>query len=454
MAWFARKSGRVVTAPWRRVAVIGSGMAGLSAAHGLAGHAAVTLFEADARFGGHTHTVDVTLDGVTHGVDTGFLVFNERTYPRLIALFARLGVDVAPSEMSFSVQARADGIEWSGNDLASVFAQKRNLFRPRFWRMLADVVRFNKLATALARTLGESTSGDAGDAFAETTAQFLDRHHFSAAFREWYLLPMIGCIWSCPTEQMLRFPIATLVRFCDNHGLLQVADRPAWFTVRGGARNYVTRMLASIGDARLDTPVRQVVRKPGGGVDVVTDGPAGSGRHSFDAAILACHSDQALRLITEPSAAEQRVLGAIRYQTNRAVLHTDVSMLPTRRRAWAAWNYERAEVESREHASVCLHYLINRLQPLPFTTPVIVSLNPVREPEPGRVLAEIDYAHPVFDRAAVVAQQHVSALQGLRDTWFCGAWTRYGFHEDALMSGEAVAAGVVAWLERTAKVMA
>ncbi len=437
-------------------------MAGLAAAHGLSPHVAVTLFEADARFGGHTHTVDVTLDGLTHGVDTGFLVFNERTYPRLIALFARLGVDVAASEMSFSVQARGDAVEWSGHDLAAVFAQKRNLLRPRFWQMLVDVLRFNRLATALARTLPAPATDDAsttcnfgeagetGDVFDETTAQFLDRYGFSNAFREWYLLPMIGCIWSCPTEQMLRFPIATLVRFCDNHGLLQVADRPAWFTVRGGARNYVAKMLASIGDARLSTPVRQVARHRGGGVDVITAG----GTERFDAAILACHSDQSLRLLAAPSEAEQRVLGAIRYQSNRALLHTDVAMLPSRPRAWAAWNYERAEVESREHASVCLHYLINRLQPLPFTTPVIVSLNPVREPDPARVLADIEYAHPVFDRAAVTAQSRLGALQGQRDTWFCGAWTRYGFHEDALMSGEAVAAAVLSRLDQTRQAVA
>ncbi|MFM7507010.1 MAG: NAD(P)/FAD-dependent oxidoreductase [Rubrivivax sp.] len=425
----------------KRVAVVGSGIAGLGVAYALARDAArpahVTLFEAGAHFGGHANTVDVTLEGVTHGVDTGFLVFNERTYPNLIRLFAELGVDTAPSDMSFSVQARQDGLEWSGSDLGTVFAQKRNLLRPRFLGMLADLMRFNRLSTAIAQRNEDAE-------LQEPIGDFLARHRFGPAFSQWYFLPMIGCIWSCPTDQMLRFPIGTMIRFCHNHGLIQVSDRPQWHTVRGGSRQYVRRMLQSIGDARLNTPVRQVRRLPPGsgaaGVMVATE----HGSERFDEVVMACHADQSLALLTDATAEERRVLGAIRYHPNRAVLHTDTSVLPQRRRAWAAWNYARAADAGREQAAVCLHYLINRLQPLPWQQPVIVSLNPdpAHEPASRHVLREFDYAHPVFDRAAVAAQRELTGIQGRSRVWFCGAWARYGFHEDGLMSALAVVEGL------------
>ncbi|MGY4827237.1 NAD(P)/FAD-dependent oxidoreductase [Sphaerotilaceae bacterium SBD11-9] len=414
----------------RRVAVIGSGISGLCAAYTLAPEAQVTLFEAGDYFGGHTHTVDITLDGVTHGVDTGFLVFNERTYPKLIRLLGELGVETSASDMSFSVKAPDIGLEWSGSNLNTVFAQRRNLVRPAFLRMLAEILRFNRLTTELAEQGAEA-------ALQQPIGDFLAEHRFTAAFRDWYFLPMIGCIWSCPTDQMLRFPIATLIRFCHNHGLLQVANRPRWFTVAGGARNYVRKMLPRIADARLNTPVRSV-RRQAAGVFVSTD----QGTERFDDLVMACHSDQSLALLADPTEAEREVLGAIRYHRNRAVLHTDTSLLPTRQLAWAAWNYERATDAPREQAAVCLHYLINRLQPLPFTQPVIVSLNPVREPRPDSIHGEFDYAHPVFDSAAIAAQRRLPELQGQANTWFCGAWTRYGFHEDGLMSGLAVADGL------------
>ena len=427
----------------RRVAVIGSGISGLAVAYGLAGRAQVSLFEAGDYFGGHTHTVDVTLDGHTHGVDTGFLVLNERTYPRLLLLFAELGVEIAKSDMSFSVQVPAgpssSALEWSGGDLNTVFAQRRNIVRPRFWRMLTDVRRFNRVTTELAVS-GREAELD------QSIGEFLARHSFSDAFRDWYFLPMIGCIWSCPVDQMLRFPVATMIRFCHNHGLIQVTDRPQWYTVRGGARHYVEKMLRVIPDARLRTPVRSVRRRPSitaqAGVLVSTD----TGTELFDEVVMACHSDQSLALLADPSPTETEVLGAIHYQRNRAVLHTDTSLLPKRRLAWAAWNYERAAEDSREQAAVCLHYLLNRLQPLPFSSPVVVSLNPLTEPHPDSVHAEFDYTHPVFDRAAMAAQKRVPELQGERHTWFCGAWTRHGFHEDGLMSGEAVCEGLQARL--------
>ena len=418
-----------------KVAIVGSGISGLAVAHKLRGQASVTLFEAGDYFGGHTHTVDVTLPGpdglVTHGVDTGFLVFNERTYPHLIALFAELGVATAPSDMSFSVQVPGvrgqQPLEWSGSSLATVFAQKRNLMSPRFLGMLSDLLRFNRLCTRLAEEQREA-------AMVQPLHDFLDQHRFGQAFRDWYFLPMLGCIWSCPTDQMLRFPVATMIRFCHNHGLLQVNDRPQWHTVAGGARHYVERIVAEVPDARLNTPVRRVARDAAG-VTVFTD----HGSERFDQLVLAAHSDQALALLERPTAAEAEVLGAIRYQPNRAVLHTDTSVLPQRRAAWAAWNYERAGAAEQESTRVCLHYLLNNLQPLPFSQPVVESLNPVRPIDPAKVLGEFEYSHPVFDLAAIAAQRRVPELQGHQHTWYCGAWTGYGFHEDGLKSGLAVA---------------
>jgi uncharacterized protein len=424
----------------RRVAVVGSGITGLAAAHALADHSRVTLFEAERWFGGHAHTVNVQLDGIEHGVDTGFLVFNERTYPQLIKLFAQLGVETAPSEMSFSVQSPATGWEWCGSDLNGVFAQRRNLLSPRFWSMLSDIVRFNRVTTALAHSNNELD---------EPIGDFLNRHRFGNAFRNGYFLPMIGCIWSCPTDQMLRFPVGTMVRFCHNHGLIQLTDRPRWHTVQGGSKRYVDKILATVADQRLATPVRAVRRLPPGdgaaGVMVRTD----AGEERFDDVVLAAHTDQSLALLADASADEQRVLGAIRYQPNRVVLHTDAAVLPQRQRAWAAWNYERAADRSREEAGVCLHYLINRLQPLPWKTPLVVSMNPLRPVRESQILGEWCYTHPVFDRAAVQAQRELPTIQGRSRIWFCGAWTRYGFHEDGLMSGLAVAQGLRArWAEQ------
>jgi predicted NAD/FAD-binding protein len=417
----------------RRIAVVGSGIAGLACAYRLSGTSRVTLFEAGPYFGGHTHTVDVKLDGITHGVDTGFLVFNHRTYPNLVRLFEELQVETAKSEMSFSVQLPDIGLEWSGSDLNGVFAQRRNLLSPRFLRLLADILRFNKLATAVAERGAE-------DELQQPIGDFLSGHGFGPTFRDWYFLPMIGCIWSCPTSQMLRFPVATMIRFCHNHGLLQVADRPQWFTVRGGARHYVDKMLQRVADARLNTPVLQVSRQPEasgrGGVRVST----AHGSERFDDVVLACHSDQSLALLADAQPDERAVLGAIRYHPNQAVLHTDASLLPQRRRAWAAWNYERATHQGREKAGVCLHYLINRLQPVPWNRPLVVSLNPAREPQAQHVIGRFDYSHPVFDHAAIEAQRRLPAIQGRSKVWFCGAWTRYGFHEDGLMSAQSVVA--------------
>jgi predicted NAD/FAD-binding protein len=413
-----------------RVAVIGAGIAGLGAARALtAGGASVTLYEAQAHFGGHAQTVPVTLDGVRHGVDIGFLVFNHRTYPRLTRLFEQLGVDTAASEMSFSVQSRALGWEWSGSSLAGVFAQPANLVSPRFWGLLAEILRFNRLATAASAGAGDESLGD-----------WLQRHHFGATLREGYLLPMLGCIWSCPTDRMMQFPVAMLLRFCHNHGLLQLRDRPAWRTVRGGSASYVRKLIAGLHDARLATPVQALQRRSDHGVTVFTD----SGASVYDHVVLACHSDQALRLLADQaSASERRLLGALRYQPNRVVLHTDPTLLPRRQRAWAAWNCERGP-DADAAPGICLHYLINRLQPLPWRRPVIVSMNPLREPRADQVLGEWPLSHPILDRAAVTAQSRLGEIQGRGGVWFCGAWTGYGFHEDGLASGEDVAQALLA----------
>jgi predicted NAD/FAD-binding protein len=418
-----------------KIAIIGSGISGLAAAHTLRGQAELTLFEAGDYFGGHTHTVDVTLPGpsglITHGVDTGFLVFNERTYPKLIALFAELGVATAPSDMSFSVQVPGakggKALEWSGSSLNTVFAQRSNLVNPRFLKMLREVLRFNALATRIAE-------GGVDTELMQPLSAFLTQHGFSSVFRDWYFLPMLGCIWSCPTDQMLQFPVATMIRFCHNHGLIQVSNRPQWWTVAGGARNYVEKIVAGIEDKRLNSPVAGI-RRDSHGVWIVSGGQL----ERFDQVVLACHSDQALKLLSDASPAEREILGSIRYQPNRAVLHTDTTVLPRQRRAWAAWNYERAADQQQEQSRVCLHYLLNMLQPLPFTQSVVVSLNPVREIAPKHVLGSFSYDHPVFDLAAIRAQKQIPTLQGQRGTYFCGAWTGYGFHEDGLASGLDVA---------------
>jgi predicted NAD/FAD-binding protein len=418
-----------------KIAVVGSGISGLAVAHRLRDQAQVTLLEASHYFGGHTNTVDITLPtqrgDVTHGVDTGFLVYNERTYPHLIQLLSELGVATTQSDMSFSVQAPstagAPGVEWSGSSLATVFAQKRNLFNPRFLGMLSDLLRFNSLCTQIAEENREAT-------LQQPLHAFLAQHGFGAAFRDWYFLPMLGCIWSCPTDQMLAFPVATMIRFCHNHGLLQVNNRPQWLTVVGGAKHYVEKIIAGQADARLNSPVLRIERDAQGVTLYTRQGP-----ERFDHVVLATHSDQSLALLAQPSALERSVLSRIRYQPNVAVLHTDATVLPTKRSAWAAWNYERSTDTAQESSRVCLHYLLNKLQPLPYAQPVIESLNPLQPIDPSRVLGTFEYSHPVFDVAAIEAQAQVADLQGQQRTWFCGAWTGYGFHEDGLTSGLRVA---------------
>ena len=412
-----------------RAAIIGSGIAGLGCAWLLQkqGHR-VTLFEGNDYLGGHTHTVDVTLDGITAPVDTGFLVYNDLTYPRLIALFDELGVRSSPSEMSFSVRDDAAGIEWSGADLAGLAAQPANALRPAFWRMVADILRFNRDARALVDRDGVPDL---------TLREYLAAARYSPAFRDWYLLPMAAAIWSSPRAAVLDFALPAFLSFCRRHGLLQLAGRPRWRTVVGGGRDYVRRIAAHLADVRLSMPVRSV-RRRGQAVEIAT----AHGSEHFDQVILACHSDQALALLADPAPEEAALLGRIRYRSNRVLLHTDPRLMPRRRRAWSAWNYLAADGD--DERGVAVSYWLNKLQPLPFTTPIFVTLNPPFEPGAEARIAEFEYSHPLVKASAVTAQRRFAPLQGQRRTWFAGAWLGHGFHEDGLASAHAVAEGFAA----------
>lgn len=421
-----------------RIAVIGSGISGLSAALKLSQDHAVTLFESQSRLGGHAHSVEITLDGVTASVDTGFLVYNERTYPHLVALFKELDVPVATSDMSFSVSVGPYALEWSGSTLRSVFAQPANALKPNFWRMLADIYRFNRQASELAARADRS--GPTPE-LALSLGDFLAAHRYSAPFRDGYLLPMAAAIWSCPMSTMLAFPMGSFARFFHNHGLLSVTDRPQWYTVKGGSGEYVRRIQARLHDVRVSEAVQSVHRLGADGSAGVALTTARSTEH-FDQVVLACHSDQALRLLGDIRERERRILGAIAYQPNRAWLHTDTRLMPRRPGAWAAWNYLSNGDQASPEVSVT--YWLNRLQPLPFTRPVLLSLNPLFEPQAGQTIASFAYDHPIFNANSLTAQRELSAIQGMHSTWFAGAWTGYGFHEDGLRSGLAVAARLLA----------
>ena len=422
-----------------KVAVIGAGISGLSCAWLLSTHAQastrppqVTLFEKGDYLGGHTNTIDVRVDGIDFPVDTGFLVFNEWTYPNFIPMMAHLGVETAQSDMSFGIKLTdPDGtsrLEWCGSDdLSTVFAQPANLFKPKFLGMLRDLLRFNREASALASRRATLTG---------TLGEYLDANRYGRAFRDWYLVPMAACIWSTPTKQIDHFPLATFITFCANHGLISVNNRPQWHTIKGGARHYVDKIRAALTDVRLNAGVLGVHRDVDG-VHIKTS----AGIERFDHVVMACHSDQSLALLADPSDDERRVLEAVRYLPNTAVLHTDRRLLPDRKRAWAAWNYhaEYSSAARQNDSPVSLTYLINKLQPVPFTSPVMVTMNPLQQIDPAKIIKTLAYDHPLFLPESVGAKISLRKLQGQRNTWFAGAWTRYGFHEDGLMSGIAVA---------------
>jgi predicted NAD/FAD-binding protein len=437
----------------KKVAVIGAGISGLGCAYSLQKNIGihVTLFEGGQHIGGHSNTIDIAVDtkrgSIPCSVDTGFLVFNRKTYPRLTRLFEELKVPLALSEMSFSVSID-QSLEWSGDSLNTLFGQRLNLARPAFWRMIKDIIRFNQLATQLA--LQQQNSNHGGDPNKlQSIASFLDQHGFKRAFREWYFLPMIGAIWSCPTSQMLEFPIDTMIRFCHNHGLLQVQNRPQWLTVKGGSKQYVKRIVEAMHPKRFKL-LREAVLKINVPRPIDADRRieliSAKGVHYFDEVVMACHSDQSLNLLHGIDEFDRSLLAAIPYQENKAILHHDASVLPKTRRCWAAWNYKTLGSQLNDH-EVSVDYLINKLQPLPFNLDehaIIVSLNPLVEPKPETIFSEISYAHPLFNDAAIKAQKNLPLIQGKSGIWYCGAWTGYGFHEDGLRSGELVAVDLIA----------
>ncbi len=400
-----------------KIAVIGSGIAGNVAAYRLSASHDITVYEANAWPGGHTNTIDVEEDGRTLAIDTGFIVFNDRTYPNFIGLLDELGQPVRDSIMSFSVQARSKGLEYCGGTLDSLFADRLNVLRPSFHRMVRDILRFNREAVI-------SLKFEDPD---QTTGAYLDRHQYSREFRDHYLVPMAAAIWSAEPVAIDDMPLRFLVQFFDNHGLLQLKDRPQWKTIEGGSREYVKKLTADFTDRiRLNTPVREVHRFADH-VEVHTDK---GGRETYDAVFFACHSDQALKLLADPTPAETEVLSAIQYQDNEAVLHTDESLMPRRRKAWASWNYHLPEAE-QDHVAVT--YNMNILQGLEASKQYLVTLNNYQAIDPDKVLRRIQYQHPIFSLESVAAQARQSELN-MERTFYCGAYWRHGFHEDGVVS--------------------
>ena len=408
-----------------KIAVVGSGVAGLGAAWRLSAEHEVILYEAETRLGGHSNTVEVaTGDGATLAVDTGFIVYNERTYPNLIRLFEHLEVATEPSNMSFAVSVDKGRFEYAGSP-AGLFAQRRNLVRPRLWRLLRDLRRFYRTAPAYLETTGDLPIGE-----------YLRREGYSPTFMDDHLLPMAAAIWSCSTAEIQSFPTKSFLRFNLNHGLMQFANRPQWRTVSGGSREYVRRLSAPFAArARLGTPVA-ALKRDHDGVTVI-DRQGQSDR--FDQVVLACHGDQARAILgPDVTPVEASVLDAFRYQTNRALLHRDPELMPRRKGVWSSWNYLSGKTRDDERA-VSVTYWMNRLQNLDPAVPLFVSLNPIEAPRSDLVEGEFSYDHPVFDSAAVAAQSRLPEIQGLARTWFCGSYCGYGFHEDALQAGLAVA---------------
>lgn len=409
----------------KRIAIVGSGISGASAAWALASQNDVTVFEAGVKPGGHTATVDIKYDGTDITVDTGFIVYNEHNYPNLTALFAHLNVDTHASDMSFALSLDQGKLEWSGATLSSLFAQKRNIVSLSFMSMLREILRFNKICVA---------DRNSGYTDGLSIGSYLKKREFSVRFVDDYLIPMGAAIWSTPRVKMLDFPSDAFITFFENHRLIH-AERPKWRTVTGGARTYLPKLLDNPKIAlRCATPVKRVMRK-GNKVSVVLDNGESQ---AFDTVVMACHSDQTLKLLDSPNAAETAILGAIAYRPNRVILHRDESLMPKRKRAWAAWNYLRASNAANE-PEVAVTYWMNLLQGIDKKHPLFVTLNPPHEPKSGTVFGEWSYDHPQFDAAALVAQRQLPSIQGHGNVWFAGAWTGFGFHEDGLRSGLEVA---------------
>lgn len=416
----------------QRIAVIGSGISGLASAWLLGRRHAVTLYEANDYLGGHTHTHVVRVGGRDHRVDTGFIVFNPAHYPLLTRLFDELGVRSRPTQMSLSVRNETSGLEYNPASLATLFCQRRNLFSPRFFGLIRDILRFNREARALLTAAGPGP----------TLGDYLALNRYGAAFRDEHLVPMSSALWSAPPRDVLEFPAKYLVQFLANHEMLRVSGRAPWRVVQGGSSVYVQALTARWNaTARLGCPVRRIERSA---AYVTVESLAG--RERYDQVVLACHSDQALELLDTPTCAERDILGAIGYQPNRVMLHTDASVLPQRRRAWAAWN----ALIPRDPGTFCtVSYWMNLLQGIDSAEPLIVTLNPTRSIDPAKVLRSLIYAHPVYTHASVAARARKAEIQGASRTWFAGAYWGWGFHEDGMRSAVDVAAGLeVAWPAR------
>ena len=400
------------------IAIIGTGIAGLVAAHHLYRDHNLSIFEAHDWIGGHTHTLDIALGGETYAIDTGFIVFNDWTYPQFIALLNELGVASQPTTMSFSVSCQRTGLEYNGNNLNTLFAQRRNLLRPSFYRMLLDILRFNREAPEF---LGQDACLSLGD--------YLQRERYSQAFIEQYIIPMGAAIWSSDPQYMMTMPADYFIRFFKNHGLLSVNQRPQWRVIRGGSREYIQPLTAPWRERiRLNCPVQQVRRFS----DKVELTLPGGETADFDQVIIAAHSDQALRMLADPSEAESEVLGSIPYQDNSVILHTDTRLLPKRRLAWAAWNYHLQEHSLQQAMTVT--YNMNMLQGLTADQTFCVTLNNDSAIDPERVLARLRYQHPLYTPAAVAAQARHADINGVQRTWYCGAYWGNGFHEDGVVS--------------------
>ena len=402
-----------------KIAIIGSGISGLVSAYYLCKSHEITIFEANSHLGGHTHTHDITLGQKDYSVDSGFIVFNDWTYPNFIALLNELGVDSQPSSMSFSVKCQRTGLEYNGTTLNSLFAQRRNIFKPSFIRMILDIMRFNKQAPALIATENDQI----------TLGEYLSINRYSSAFIDYYILPMGAAIWSTNPEQMLNFPARYFVRFFYNHGFLNIDNRPVWRVVKGGSKRYVEALTNRfIGQIHNNMPIQQVTRLPGG----VCVKPFNDENLMFDAVIFACHSDQALSMLTDASSAERDILGVIPYQENEAILHTDSSLLPRKRLAWAAWNYL---IPQAKKDSVALTYNMNILQSLDAPETVCVSLNQTGNIDENLIIKRITYHHPLYTPAGIAAQLRHGEISGVNNTYYCGAYWGFGFHEDGVNSG-------------------
>lgn len=408
----------------RDIAVVGQGISGMAAAWLLSQRHRVTVYEQAPRIGGHSNTLDLDIEGRRHAVDSGFIVYNEVTYPNLTAMFRHLEVPTKASVMSFAVSLDDGALEYAGTDLNGLFAQRANLLRPRFWSMMRDLLRFYREAPARAAQLPTLSLGD-----------FLEREGYGTAFRDDHLLPMAAAIWSAPAKTLLDYPAQAFIRFCDNHGLLKIADRPQWRTVAGGSRSYVERLTRPYADRiRKGCAARRIRRMPDG----VEIADASGATARFDDVVIAAHADQALAMLADPSPAEQSLLGAFKYEANRAVVHSDPALMPRRRAVWCSWNY-LGRRQSGGEGRLCVSYWMNMLQDFQSARPVFVTLNPEAMPRDEEILQVETYDHPIFNVATDAAQRRLWSLQGRARTWYCGAYFGAGFHEDGLQAGLAVA---------------